>query len=157
MRRATVPVTVLAACWSLACMAQGAPEMPVLLYEPGVNPQAFLPIAYRCPPDNNKGTFELTKMSAIGARIRIRTTFEGERPTYASVQRAQRGNPLEMWYEFANPGKQPDNEMERGILRTIFSDIEGIRLAICMGVPATREKFDKILEHNRLHLKPPND
>lgn len=154
MRRATYLVAALAACWPQMC---GAQQMPLLRYEPGVNPQAFVPISYRCPPDSNKGSFELTKMSAVGARIRMRVTFEGERPTYASLQRSARGAPFSMWHEFNNPGKQPDNEAERNVLQTIFTEVEGIRLAICMGVPATREKYDQILEHNRLQLWAPND
>ena len=40
------------------------------------------------------------------------------------------------------------------MLEAVLWDAEAIRMALCQGVPTTKEKYDKILEHNRSHLKP---
>jgi hypothetical protein len=71
------------------------------------------------------------------------------------VQRAFRDKPFELWYEFATPLKKPEAGEQRNVLQAALSEAEAIRMAICRGVPATREKYDAILEHNRRHLRPP--
>ena len=157
MRRETW-LTALAGFWLLAeaCHAAPAPELPLLAYQPGINPQAFLPVSYQCPPGKN-GLVEIVKMNGVGGRIRVRVIFEGEIPTHASVERAWPNKPFEPWHEFANARKRPDSESDRTIWQATLSDADTIRMAICSGVPATREKYDKILEHNRTHLKPPQE
>ena len=135
---------------------RAAPELPVIAYQPGINPQTFLPISYQCPSGKN-GIVEAVKMSPVGGRIRIRVDFEGETPKHASVQRARDNMPFESWHVFTTPTKRPDSEPERSIWQATLADADTIRLAICQGAPATREKYDVILEHNRQHMKPPPD
>jgi len=155
MRRGAAYLLVALASLLLQAEAvNAAEEMPLLMYAPGINPQAFLPISYRCPPRQG-GIVEIVKMSAVGGRIKIRVTFEGETPTHASVQRAWPNKPFEGWHEFANPRKRPEAEAERSIWQATLQDADAIRMAICSGVPETRDKYDKILEHNRKHLRPP--
>lgn len=157
MRRGAARLMVAAAAIGLPAGAgHAAPDLPLLAYQPGINPQTFLPISYKCPT-GQRGIVEVVKMSPVGGRIRIRVTFDGEAATHASVQRAWRDRPFEGWFEFDNPRKRPDAEPDRSILQTALTDADSIRMAICLGVPATREKYDAILEHNRLHLKPPPD
>lgn len=155
MRRGAKFLVALAGPWLQIEAGHAAPELPLLHYQPGINPQAFLPISYRCPQGKN-GVVEVVKMSVVGGRIRIRVTFEGESVTHASVERAWRDQPFEKWHEFATPRNRPAAESERSILQTALTDTDTVRLAICLGVPATREKYDKILEYNRRHLKPPD-
>ena len=126
----------------------------MLLYRPDIDPQAFLPIAYQCPPQRD-GIIEFTKMSVAGGRIKVRVTFEGNVATHAAVQRAWRSSPYERWYEFTDPRKKPDVESDRNVLEAILGDAEAVRMAICFGAPGIREKYDKILEYNRQHLRPP--
>ena len=142
--------------WLLTGAGHAAPELPVMAYQPGINPQAFLPISYQCPTGKN-GVVEVVKMSSVGGRIKVRVTFEGESATHASVQRAWRDKSFEGWHEFTNPRKKPDSDAERTILQTALTEADSVRMAICIGVPATREKYDAILEHNRRHLRPPPD
>lgn len=128
-------------------------NLPQFAYQPGADARAFFPIAYQCPPRDG-GLVELVKMNAIGARIRFLVTFQGETVKHAAVQRAWRDTPFEPWHEFATPTKKPEAEAERKMLEAVLWDAEAIRMALCLGVPTTKEKYDKILEHNRTHLKP---
>ncbi len=155
MRRgAKYLVIALAGSWVLLETVIAAPELPLLLYQPGVDPQAFLPISYQCP-GGKEGIVEVVKMNQIGGRIRVRVSFAGETPLTASVQRAWPNRPFEAWHDFASPLKKPTAEPERSIFESTMADAETVRMAICMGVTRTRERYDKILEHNRHHLQPP--
>ena len=109
--------------WLLTGAGHAAPELPVMAYQPGINPQAFLPISYQCPTGKN-GVVEVVKMSSVGARIKVRVTFEGESATHASVQRAWRDKSFEGWHEFTNPRKKPDSDAERTILQTALTEAE---------------------------------
>jgi hypothetical protein len=133
-------------------LAQG--DFPLMLYEPGTDANAFLPIAYRCPAAKD-GVVELIKMNAVGGRVRFRVRFEGETPRHVTIERAWRTAPFENWYEFADPAKRPDTEAARSAMQAALNDAQGIRAGICFGAPGIREKYDKILEHNRHYMKPP--
>ena len=124
-----------------------------MAYQPGGDARAFFPISYQCPPRAG-GLVEIVKMNGLGARVRFHVTFEGEAVTHVSVQRAWRDTPFQAWHEFAEPRKKPEGEAERNMLEAVLWDAEAIRMALCQGVPTTKEKYDKILEHNRSHLKP---
>ena len=157
MRRAARRLPIAAAVlWLSVGAGHAAPELPLLAYKPDINPQAFLPISYSCPPGKT-GVVEVVKISGVGARIRVRVSFDGETVTHALVQRAVRGRPFELWHEFTTPRKRPENEAERSVWQAALSEADAVRLAICSGIPANREKYDKILEYNRQHLKPPPD
>jgi len=143
---------------ALAALAASGPaaaqDFPLMLYEPGTTDRnAFLPIAYACPPAKD-GTVELIKMNAVGGRVRFHVTFAGDAVRHATVHRAWRDAPLSVWFEFADPTKPPAAPGERSVLQAALNDTQGIRSAICLGAPGIREKYDKILEHNRTHMKP---
>ena len=147
-------LVALAAPWLATEAGHALEGLPLLLYKPDIDPHAFLPISYQCPPSKD-GTVEFTKMSAAGGRIKVRVRFEGNAATHASVERAWREKPFEAWYEFTNPKQKPESESERNVLEAILGDAAGVRMAICFGAPGIKEKYDKILEHNRGHLRPP--
>jgi hypothetical protein len=147
-------LAALAIAWPAAAPAQGKDGLPELAYLPGSSdPRAFFPIAYTCPPRAG-GLVEIVKMNAIGARVRFHVTVKGETVLNVSLQRAWRDTPFQSWHEFGDPKKKPDGEAERKLLEAILWDTEAIWMGLCLGVPTTREKYDKIIEHNRAHLKP---
>jgi hypothetical protein len=146
-------LTLAALCLPIAA-AHASWELPLLAYKPGMDPQAFVPVSYQCPLSKSDGTVEIVKMNTAGGRVKFRVTFAGDVPTHASVQRALRNMPFEGWYEFASPGTKPDAEADRNVLETVVGDAQALRAGICFGIPATKEKYDKILEYNRRHLDP---
>ncbi len=153
MRLPAIGLLIVAATG--VAFAQGPTNdgLPQMAYQPNGDPRAFYPIGYQCPPRAG-GLVEIVKMNGIGARVRFHVTFEGEAVTNVSLQRAWRDTPFQSWHEFGNPKKKPEGENERKLLEQILWDAEAIRMAVCMGVPTTREKYDKIIEYNRTHLKP---
>ncbi len=147
-------VLALAIGWPVPLAAQSKDSLPELGYFPGKsNPQTFFIILYQCPPREG-GLLEIVKMNAMGARLRFHVTVKGETVTDVSLQRAWRDTPFQSWHEFGNPRKKPEGEAERKMLEIILWDVEAIWMGLCLGVPTTRQKFDRIVEHNRTHLKP---
>lgn len=154
MRGAKLMAAALASSWLSIGVGQAAEGLPSIVYKPDIDPQAFLPISYQCPAGRD-GNVEIVKMSSVGGRVRTRVSFKGETVTHAAVERAWPNKSFEAWHEFSNPQKRPDTDADRELRDVILADAEAVRMAICAGVPATREKYDKILEYNRQHLKPP--
>jgi hypothetical protein len=147
-------VMALAIGWPAAAPAQTKDSLPELAYFPDKSsPNTFFMIAYQCPPREG-GLVEIVKMNARGARVRFHVTVKGETVTNVSLHRAWRDTPFQSWHEFGNPRNKPAGEAEQRLLADILWDTEAIWMALCLGVPTTREKFDKIIGHNRLHLKP---
>jgi hypothetical protein len=154
LQKAVGALAVLAVAWPSVLAAQSRDSLPELAYFPGKShPQTFFMIAYQCPPREG-GLVEIVKMNSIGARLRFHVTVKGESVTNVSLQRAWRDTPFQSWHEFGDPRKKPEGEAERKMLDVILWDAEAIWMGLCLGVPTTREKVEKIIQHNRAHLKP---